>query len=221
MNETCIAFNDDFKAKISKIKETGIHLKLDNPKINYILEVQAEIRQYLKAEYPELVRRMPETFATFICLIVDITHFSSWDDFDVPCLYAKIPYLYEEICDCSCCCGHLVQACNTTIVESNGLYLALGDVCIEKYRIVHETAELLRKKRNRKKGIPKPSKDFKMKFDDVKEELWDKLHCSICSKYCPKFKQCWQCKMKTQDKCKCGKYKQKKYPKCYGCYQRP
>ena len=278
LNKTSIVFDRCFKDKISKIKETGIHLKLDTYDIQYLLYFQEEIRQYLKAHYPELVRRMPETFATFLCLVVDITHYTSWDDFDIPCLYTKIPYLYDEVRDCSCCCGHSVQSSNTTIVECNGLYLALGDVCIYKYGVVHESDNLLRKKKNLKKEIPLPSKKFKLKFDDVKEELWFKMHCTcgrfcrdnicgdcikkeeehqqrfeeyriraeeqaeeqrqiieerriraeeqakkiaescaICGKYCPTFKHCWHCKMDTQDKCKCGKYKLKKFSKCYGC----
>lgn len=293
LNKTSIVFNSEFKEKISKIKETGLPMKLNIPAIKYILEVQEEIRQYLKENYPELCRKMPDTFATFLCLIVDITHYTTWEDFDVPCLYIKHKYIYEEVRDCSCCCGHSVQASNSTIVENNELYLVLGDVCIEKYGIVHESESHLRKKRNLKKPIPKPSKWFKVKYTDVQEELCFRLNCkcgefcrdtlcadclkqeqeqvkraeerriqaeeraeerriqdeeraelrlqlkkkeqdrieeeakkkaescAVCHKPCPKFKKCFECKLKTEDKCGCGKWKDKKYPTCYSCKNIP
>lgn len=39
----------------------------------------------------------------------------------------------------------------------------------------------------------------------------------VCGKSCENYKQCFTCMAKTRDKCRCGKYKDKKYDKCYTC----
>lgn len=47
------------------------------------------------------------------------------------------------------------------------------------------------------------------------------MTCSICNKPCGKYPRCITCeiehKKKTKDKCRCGKYKDKKYEICYIC----
>jgi hypothetical protein len=180
-----------------------------------------------------------------LCLVVDIDTITGWDDFN-GIFYPNMPYIgsgYTTEIKYKCCCSHPVTGENTTMVSYKGYHLALGDVCILKSSIVSNFKDFKKLKKLQQKVnqlkhqklmlqirhyISKAEKE-KMRQEQLREldrlrqeqlkrqEYNDSHRICSCGRSCGKFLKCWNCKKETDDQCACGKWKPKKYRKCFTC----
>jgi hypothetical protein len=197
------------------------------------MDAQQEIRDYIALHYKKYIRKLyPDYYAMMICLVVDIDTINSWDDFN-GIFYPNMPYIgsgYTTERNYKCCCSHHVTGENTTMVSYKGYHLALGDVCILKSSIVSNFKDFKKLKKLQQKVnqlkhqklmlqiqtyVSKTEKD---RQEQLRIQEYNDSHriCS-CGRPCGKFLKCWNCKKETEDQCACGKWKQKKYKRCFTC----
>jgi hypothetical protein len=234
-NVTTIMFTQEFREDIKKIQATGLVEKLRYGDINTLMDAQQEIRDYIALHYKKYIRKLyPDYYAMMICLVVDIDTINSWDDFN-GIFYPNMPYIgsgYTTERNYKCCCSHHVTGENTTMVSYKGYHLALGDVCILKSSIVSNFKDFKKLKKLQQKVnqlkhqklmlqiqtyVSKTEKDRQEQLR-IQEYNYNISHriCS-CGRPCGKFLKCWNCKKETEDQCACGKWKQKKYKRCFTC----
>jgi len=165
-----------------------------------------------------------------IGLVTNIDTITGWDDFN-SLFYPNMPYIgsgYTTERDHKCCCSHHVTGENTTMVSYNGYYLALGDVCILKSSIVSNFKDFKKKKKEQQKINQLKHQKLMLQIQTYisksekerlrqEQEYNDSHRICSCGRPCGKFLKCWNCKKETEDHCACGKWKQKKYRKCFTC----
>lgn len=242
-NKTTILFTQSFKEDIKKIQSSGIVDGLRYGEINNIMETQQNIRDYIDKYYPSYIKnRHPDYYSMLICLIVDIDQYHSWEDF-TNLFYPNLPYIgegeYATQKEYKCCCSHHVLSENTTIISYKGNYLAIGDVCILKTSIVSNFKDFKKKKKIQieknalSKNVllwqiqtykPRSIKRYETYTNLIKQyrylknkEYADSHRTCSCGRPCGKFLKCFQCKKEIEDQCSCGKWKQKKFKKCFVC----
>lgn len=228
-NITTILFTKEFKEDIKQIQSTGLIEELRCGEIGHLMEAQQRIRDYITEHYSKYIKkRFPDYYAMLMCLVVDIDRFNKWEDFtDV--FYPNLPFIgsgyYETQSDYKCCCSHNVSSNNTTIVSYNGYFLVMGDVCILKSSIVSNFKEFKKQKKKQqemnqviKNSLLYEIQTYASKKEAKRLQEYNDSHrvCS-CGKPCGKFLKCFHCKVEKEDKCHCGKWKQKKYKRCFNC----
>jgi hypothetical protein len=239
-NITTIMFTNEFKEVIKKIQATGLVEELRIGDITHLMNAQQDIREHIAKHYKKYIRKIfPDYYAMMICLVVDIDTIKGWEDFN-DIFYPNLPYIgsgyHNTQTDYKCCCSHLVSSENTTLVSYKGYYLALGDTCILKTSIVSNFKEFKKLKKLQqevnqlrrerlmyqiKHYISKSERERLRQEQELEQlkiqEYNDSHHICSCGIPCGKFLKCFQCKKQTEDKCECGKWKQKKYKKCFSC----
>lgn len=234
-NITTIMFTKEFREDIKKIQATGLIEELRYGDINHLMNAQQDIRNYIALHYKKYIRNVyPDYYAMMICLVVDIDTITGWDDFN-HLFYPNLPLIgsgYNTERDYKCCCSHHVMGDNTTMVSYKGYYLALGDRCILKTSIVSNFKQFKKDKKIQQEMnkfrqeillhhirtyVSKTEKE-RLRQEQLKRQEYNDSHrvCS-CGIPCGKFLKCWKCKKETDDQCSCGKWKQKKYKKCFSC----
>ena len=227
-NITTIMFTNEFREDIKKIQATGLVEQLRYGDIAHLMDAQQDIRDYIALHYKKYIRNVyPDYYAMMICLIVDIDTITSWEDFN-DLFYPNLPLVgsgYNTERDYKCCCSHHVMGDNTTMVSYKGYYLALGDRCILKTSIVSNFKDFKKLKKLqqevnqlRRDKLMLEIKGYVSKTERLRIQEYNNSHriCS-CGIPCGKFLKCWRCKKETEDQCSCGKWKQKKYKKCFNC----
>ena len=240
-NITTIMFTKEFREDIKKIQATGLVEQLRIGDINHLMNAQQEIRDYIALHYKKYIRKKyPDYYAMMICLVVDIDTIKGWDDFN-DLFYPNLPYVgsgyYETQKDYKCCCSHCVTSENTTMVSYKGYYLALGDVCILKTSIVSNFKQFKKDKKLQQEinkirqeillhhirtYVSKSEKERLRQEQElerlrIQEDHYSHRNCASCGTPCGKFFKCWGCKKETEDQCSCGKWKPKKYKRCFNC----
>ena len=246
-NITTIMFTNEFKEDMKKIQATGLIEELRNGEIGHLMETQQRIRDYISTHYKKYIRKhYPDYYAMMICLVVNLDTIKGWEDF-THLFYPNLPYVgsgyYETQTDYKCCCSHCVSSENTTIVSYNGYYLAVGNDCILKSSIVSNFKEFKKLKKQHLvdiqlrrdklmlqikhyKSVKEHNESIQRSLQLAKEnqeaqrkirEYNDSHRVCSCGNPCGKFLKCFVCKKETEDKCYCGKWKQKKFKKCFEC----
>jgi len=246
-NKTTLRFTQEFKEMIQEIQSMDIVKGLQHSDLDILQETQQNIRDYLHTLYKKRKLSMPDIYAIMVSLCVpDIEEYNSWDDFKdkfFPVMsFVGTDFENMEGVTYKCCCSQKVSGENVTVLRCGNHYLAAGDVCINKYSIVYKFDEFKKKKKaiykERKITIrkPHPTKKFLNREIEeykpaatIRDETYTNLlkeykrkhdaenHRCECGTLCGIYQKCFACKVKTQDKCACGKWKEKKYGTCYTC----
>ena len=201
---------------------------------------QGVLRNYIKKTYPNLIHGKPDYFAVLVALVHPPC--SKWSDIILDDMRRRFPICLVGLWT-TCACGQRCKAENSFVLKhpDSDYSLLVGCCCIKKNEIVcsfdpkdreREIVFLKKKLANFKMFRARHFFTIYKTFLHQKELPWIEyqtrlyhLHksrpfssCQICRKNVKMpFKVCWGCRTTTYDTCKCGKSKQKKYPKCYTC----
>ena len=257
-NVTGLRFTQEFKEMIKEIQTLDLVKGLQDCDLDVLQETQQEIRHYVRTLYKKNNKKntliMPDMYAIMVCLCVtDLDNYHQWEDFEdkfYPMMSIvgidsenRDDFLYK------CCCSHKVCGENVTVIRCGNRYLAVGDVCIQKYSIVYKFDEFKKKKNaifkerkitsrkphplkkflNREIEDYKPAavlsyetytytlKKYRNEQDAERKKYEAENRTCACGRPSKKYAQCYSCKVKTQDICACGTWKDKKYGTCYPC----
>jgi hypothetical protein len=249
MNKTTISFTPHFKQIVKEIQEHPMAQFLNHFDGNIIhhSECQEELRNYILETYPHIIKnQMPDFYAFFICLIIKIDDYNSWEE--VCEIYRD--FVPDEFNDLGDTTAYISCACSKSGISSDNAFMAgldkkllLGCSCIEKNKIFNlgdqkrKRAKQVRQRDKKKindeikqyQDYTKLIKSYRYLEDEKiikKHQDYTNLIKSYRPKRCactkiidPKYTQCWPCRNKNTDTCKCGKQKDKKYPLCWECNQ--
>ena len=224
-NKTTISFTPCFKDIVKEIQQHPLAQFLNHfdGDIVHHSECQEELRNYILKTYPHIIKnKKPDFYALFVCLIIQIDNYNSWEDV---CKIHRnfVPDEFNELGSTSiyisCACSKSGISSDKAFIAGSDTKLLLGCNCIEK----NEIFNLGDQKRKRAKQIREREKQ-KIEDEIKKYQDYTNLIKSYRPKRCactkvidPKYTQCWTCHNKNTDKCMCGKPKDKKYAVCRSC----
>jgi len=170
LNETTIEFTTEFKEIIKELQSHNDVLKMKNCSDREILnECQINIRNYILEKYPKLLspqhyQKMPDYYAVFVCIVLQIDDYNNWSDISNNFVEKSSSIKYEDSMNYKykCSCGHEVCGESSYIVghPDTDIHLLLGCDCICKTKIIKKFDEI---KKERKAIVRKHKLEVKQK----------------------------------------------------------
>ena len=183
INHTTILFNEEFKEIIKELKtQPELEMMKNCVEVETLHACQGVIRNYINEKYPTLIKnKMPDFFAIFICLIINMDNYHSWEEITDTFLEINrsrdIEHGMNDHYNCSC--GHYIMAKNSFIIThyDTEINLLLGCECIEKSEIVNNFKEIKKTRQAlvRKIETEQKKKEIKRLQEEVEKERLDSI----------------------------------------------
>ena len=161
-NKTTKSFTLHFKEIVKEIQQHPLAQFLNHfhGDVIHHSECQEELRNYILKTYPHIIKnKKPDFYALFVCLIIQIDNYNSWED--VCKIYRDfVPDEFNELGSTSiyisCACSKSGISSDKAFIAGSDKKLLLGCNCIEKNEIFNlgdqkrKRAKQIRERENQK-----------------------------------------------------------------------